>query len=126
MKKYMRQNDTKPFLQVQIYDATDNPVNSAVVDLTGAAVRFIMRGADGTAKVTATLAGTEFIDRPNGIVRYEWETGDTDTCGEYCVEFEVTDSTAYISTYWDVRTAQEIATEQPPEPLVIAIVDDLG
>jgi len=126
MRRYMRQNDTKPYLTVQLRDATDDPVTSSVVNLTGATVKFIMRGSDGTAKVDATLAGSEYVNRTSGIVRYEWLAADTDTCDDYHAEFEVTDSEAAVTTYWDKRTAEEISDEVAPESLIISIVDDLA
>jgi hypothetical protein len=107
-------------------DATDDPVQASPVDLSGATIKFIMRDTSGTVVVEATLAGTELVDLPNGSIRYEWVAADTDTVGDFYVEIEVTDSDSFITTYWDLRTAQEVADDEPPVPFIITIVDDFA
>lgn len=57
------------------------------VDLTGSAVEFLMMDAAGTIKVQADA---EIISATAGTVQYAWETGDTDTAGEFRAEIWVT------------------------------------
>jgi len=78
-----KRNDRLPPLDAVLVDADD-----AVVDLTGATVKFIMRapGAE-TAKVDATAT---VVTPASGEVRYSWGANDLDTVGFYRGEFEVT------------------------------------
>lgn len=127
MIKYMKQNDTEPPLRAQLKRVTANPLQTTVVDLDGATIKFIMRHyGSGVVKVEATLAGTEIVDASNGQVQYEWDAADTDTCGDFLCEFEVTDSGSGVGTYWDLRTAQEMDDAESPEPLIVRIVDDFA
>ncbi len=87
----IKQNDTSPSLQATLKDAS----GTAIV-LTGASVRFHMKALDGTVKVDAAMTIT---DNLNGVVQYDWQTGDTDTVGSYSVEFEVTYSDSTIETF---------------------------
>lgn len=87
----IKQNDTSPSLQATLKDAS-----GTVIALTGASVRFHMKALDGTVKVDAAMTVT---DNLNGIVQYDWQTGDTDTVGSYSVEFEVTYGDSTIETF---------------------------
>ena len=87
----IKQNDTSPSLQATLKDAS-----GTVIVLTGASVRFHMKALDGTVKVDAAMAVT---DNLNGVVQYDWQTGDTDTVGSYSVEFEVTYFDNTIETF---------------------------
>ena len=87
----IRQNDTSPSLQALLKDADRNPI-----DLTGASVRFHMKAVGGAVKVDAAMT---VVDQDNGVVQYDWVTGDTDTVGTYNVEFEVTYSDGAIETF---------------------------
>ena len=87
----IKQNDTSPSLQ-----ATLNDASGTVIILTGASVRFHMKALDGTVKVDAAMTVT---DNLNGVVQYDWQTGDTDTVGSYSVEFEVTYFDNTIETF---------------------------
>ena len=87
----IRKNDTSPSLQALLKDADSNPI-----DLTGANVRFHMKAIGGAIKVDAAMT---IVDQNNGTVRYDWNTGDTDTVGTYEVEFEVTYSDGAIETF---------------------------
>lgn len=79
---YIKEGDTAPPIVAILKDAEED-----VVVLTGATVRFIMNDKlSGTNVVDA--AGT-VVDSDNGVVAYEWQTGDTDTPGVYNGEFEV-------------------------------------
>jgi hypothetical protein len=77
----LKQNDTSPSIQATLKDAS-----GSAVDLSGATVKFHVKSVDGTLKVnqTATL-----VDEDNGVVKYDWQAGDTDTVGTYYAEFQV-------------------------------------
>lgn len=87
----IKQNDTSPSLQATLKDASLSPV-----DLTGATVMFHMKSVDGTVKVDQEMTIT---DDTGGVVRYDWQSGDTDTVGTYYVEFEVTYADSSIETF---------------------------
>lgn len=88
---YIKQNDTSPALQVTLKDGDGN-----VVDFTGATVVFSM-SAGGVVKVNEQAATS--VDAANGVVKYSWAAGDTDTPGNYLGEFEVTFAGGAIQTY---------------------------
>jgi len=77
----IKRNDTLPSITATVKDSSGN-----AVDLTGATVKFLMY-REGTEKVNDSA----IIKSPptDGIVRYDWKTGDTDTEGEYKAEFEI-------------------------------------
>lgn len=87
----IKQNDTSPSLRATLKDAS-----LTAIDLTGASVQFHMKAIDGTLKVNAAM---DITDAFNGVVQYDWQSGDTDTVGAYYVEFEVTYADASIETF---------------------------
>ena len=87
----IKQNDTSPSLQATLKDA-----DLTAIDLTGATVRFHMKSVDGTVKVDEVMT---VVSEANGIVQYDWVSGDTDTVGTYYVEFEVTYADASVETF---------------------------
>lgn len=87
----IKQNDTSPSLQATLKDASLEPIG-----LVGASVQFHMKSVDGTLKVDAAM---DVIDSDNGIIQYDWQSGDTDTVGTYYVEFEVTYTDATVETF---------------------------
>lgn len=124
MIKFVKQNDTTPNVRAVIYTVTGDPAVASVVNLTGATVKFIMRQSGvAAAKVDTTATVVVAAD---GTVQYEWVAADTDTAGDYLGEFEVTDSSGDVTTYWDLRRAADIGNNLPPEPLIIRIVEDLA
>jgi hypothetical protein len=122
--KYIKQNDTSPNVRATLYTVTGDPAVASVVVLTGASVKFIMRQS-GVAAAKVDTAAT-IVDATAGTVQHAWVAADTDTVGDYLGEFEVTDSSSNVITYWDLRTVAEIGDNLRPEPLVISIVDDLA
>lgn len=120
----MKQNDTAPNVRAVLYSVTGDPAVASVVNLSGATVKFIMRTHGSTTAKVDTSASV--VSASAGTVQYEWLAADTDTVGEYLGEFEVTDSGSDVTTYFDLRTAQEIADGLPPRPITISIIDDLG
>ena len=87
----IKQNDTSPSLQATLKDAALDPIN-----LTGAAVRLHMKSVDGTLKIDRAMT---VVTPLQGIIRYDWQAGDTDTVGTYYVEFEVTYADASVETF---------------------------
>jgi hypothetical protein len=59
----------------------------AIVDLTDTTARFIMTDKLSGTKVVD--ADATVVDPTNGIVQYQWVTGDTDVASSYKAEFEV-------------------------------------
>jgi hypothetical protein len=87
----IKQNDTAPVIQ-----GTAKTRAGAVIDITGATIRFHMNDSTGTNKVDA--AGS-VVDGPNGVMKYEWSAADTDTVGTFDGEFEVTYADSKIETF---------------------------
>ena len=95
---YIKEGDTSPAIQYQLQDEDGD----AIV-LTGITnLRFIMSlpGA-ATAKVSSALAAgfVSVVNATTGIVKYLWQTGDTDTRGLYRAEWEVTYSDGTVETF---------------------------
>ena len=87
----IKQNDTSPAIQATLKDADGNAVN-----LTGASVQFHMKDQTGTLKVDSAMT---IQNATGGIVTYDWQSGDTDTVGNYSAEFEVTYSDSSVETF---------------------------
>lgn len=103
----VKQGDRLPSLSVTAVQA-----DGTAYDLTGATVVFNMRAADsGTVKVSRSAA--TLVDGATGKVRYDWQSGDLDTNGEYLAEFECTISgrklTIPTNGYIPVRVIDDIA-----------------
>lgn len=77
----IKQGDTLPMLEAQLFDPDGNPLN---LDLCG--VRFYMKNRylSDTINKQASIKDIE-----NGIVQVIWEDGDTSKAGVYKCEFEV-------------------------------------
>jgi len=87
----IKQNDTSPSLLATLKDYDGN-----VINLTNASVRFHMKSIEGTVKIDAAMT----IPNPSlGMIRYDWQVGDTDTVGTYYVEFEVTYADLSVETF---------------------------
>ncbi len=88
----IKTNDTGPVLSVTLTDA-----NGSGIGLAGASARFHMKafGAD-SLKIDAPATIT---DDDDGLVRYDWVAGDTDTAGTYYGEVEVTYGDATVETF---------------------------
>jgi hypothetical protein len=89
---YIKQNDTSPDLQVICKDYSES-----VVSVSGAFVKFLMRNKR-TGEVQVNASGV-VVDGPNGVIKYSWVTGDTDTVGRYEAEFQVTYADSSIETF---------------------------
>lgn len=84
----MKANDLLPTIQAVLTNS------GGAVNLTGATVKFIMRGADATFTPTSGQpkinTAAVIADATNGVVRYDWVIGDTATPGNYVAEWQVT------------------------------------
>ena len=104
---YWKQNDTAPAIAEQLFDGT-----GAAVVLTGASVKFMMWApGDAVVKVNATATIT---DAALGKVSYTPIAADTNTIGDYLVEWQVTFSGGAIETFPNsghqkVRVTDDIA-----------------
>jgi len=93
----MKRGDQSPAIKYQLQDDQGKPV-----DITGfQEVRFLMRpGGDSPLKVDAdTNSGVTVTDAANGVVKYEWGSGDTDTSDGFKAEWEVTYSGGDVETF---------------------------
>tara|TARA_R110000782_G_scaffold1000_1_gene3559 strand:+ start:338 stop:658 length:321 start_codon:yes stop_codon:yes gene_type:complete len=87
----IKQNDTSPSLKANLTDSDLTPIT-----LTGATVKFHMKSITGVVKVDSSMI---IIDAANGVIQYNWSSGNTDTVGTYYVEFQVTYSDGSIETF---------------------------
>ena len=79
---YMVEGDLKPIIQATLRDTA-----RALISLAGATVKFHMKNG---SNLLIDKSGS-IVDN-NGIVKYEWQAGDTYDLGgyEWVAEFEVT------------------------------------
>lgn len=90
---FVKKDDTRPFLDVELSDEGGYPLN-----LGGANITFSMRNsADGVLKVTA--ATCTILSELRGEVRHSWTSAMTDTAGSFEGEFTVTDYESRIQTF---------------------------
>tara|TARA_R110000796_G_scaffold197368_1_gene313717 strand:- start:183 stop:503 length:321 start_codon:yes stop_codon:yes gene_type:complete len=87
----IKQNDTSPSLKANLTDSDLTPIA-----LTGATVKLHMKSITGVVKVDSSMI---IIDAANGVIQYNWSSGNTDTVGTYYVEFQVTYSDGSIETF---------------------------
>lgn len=88
----IKRNDTSPSIQVILLDSGDNPI-----DLTGSTVKFHMKVSFGAEPKISSEA--EIVSPTEGLVQYNWKTGDTDTTGTFLAEWEVTFPNGDIQTF---------------------------
>lgn len=62
--------------------------DGVAINLTGSTVAFYMQDLSGVVKINGS--SVSLIDAPNGLVRYQWVTADTDISGFFIAEFVVT------------------------------------
>ena len=79
----IKAGDLLPALRVTLYqpDGTAQP-------LTGATVRIHVKKPDGTLHFDRAVSAIE--DAAGGVVRYDWQAGDTAVAGRYTAEIEAT------------------------------------
>ena len=90
---YIKQNDTRPELDVFLRDDKDRTIN-----VTGATVKFNMRNAsDNTVKVN--LGSVTTVSSTAGRVKYSFSSAETDTSGNFDGEFQVTFVGGQVETF---------------------------
>jgi|TARA_R110000751_G_scaffold256144_1_gene355642 hypothetical protein len=90
---YIKQNDTRPELDVFLRDDKDRTIN-----VTGATVKFNLRNAsDNTVKINNGSVTT--VSSTSGRVKYSFAASDTDTAGNFDGEFEVTFVGGQVETF---------------------------
>lgn len=92
----MVQNDTAPPISFNIKNSDGSNKN-----LTGATVRFKIKGPAGTLTNNAHNE-CAIVDAVAGNVRYAFLAGDIATEGEYSCDLEVTDSLGKVQTEYDM------------------------
>ena len=90
---YIKQNDTRPELDVFLRDDKDRPIN-----ITGATVKFNMRASsDNSVKIDNGSVTTGSSTAGRG--KYSFTTSYTDTAGNFDGEFEVTFVGGHVETF---------------------------
>lgn len=116
----IKRGATGPSLLVQLFGAGDVPVN-----LTGATIVMRMKPRDGGPLVIDNAPATIFGDPLDGWVDYQWQPGDTDTVGEFDVEWDVTFAggakqtfpiDGYTEVDIDANLVSDPASTLPPLP----------
>jgi hypothetical protein len=82
---YIKRGDTSPALKIAVPDT---------YDLTGAVVSFQMRPRRGLISIDRAA-----VVESATVVRYDWQSGDTDIAGAYEAEFRVTFADLTIETF---------------------------
>ena len=90
---YIKQNDTRPELDIFLRDDKDRSIN-----ITGATVKFSMRNA-ATNVVKISLASVTTVSSTAGRVKYSFTASDTDTAGNFDGEFQVTFVGGQVETF---------------------------
>lgn len=82
---YLVQHDLQPAYAVTLTDSTGGAIN-----VTGATIRFTMAPVDSTALTVNRSTAVTITSATAGQFEYRWQAGNTDSTGDYLVEFEVT------------------------------------
>jgi hypothetical protein len=90
---YIKQNDTRPELDIFLRDDKDRSIN-----ITGAVVKFSMRNAS-TNVVKISLGSVTTVSSTAGRVKYSFTASDTDTAGNFDGEFQVTFVGGQVETF---------------------------
>lgn len=88
--KRISSGDTSPPLRAKLYDEQGDNFN-----LTGYSVTVSVTEAGADSPVVDTSA--TILQEGIGIVKYNWQSGDTDESGAYLVEFVADDGTETIT-----------------------------
>ncbi len=89
----IKQGDTAYSLKRELVDE-----NGLAIDLTGATVTFAMMSAK-TKVVKVPRSTASIVGAPTlGVAQYDWQTGDTNTAGDFLGDFKVTLAGGVIKT----------------------------
>lgn len=77
----IRQYDLSPSIRATLLDA-----DGQVINLTGASVTLKLKLAGSTVVIERTMTVANAVQ---GIVQYDWVSGDTDVAGTYLINFKV-------------------------------------
>lgn len=79
----MKQYDLFPFEYILQYD------DATAIDLTGATVSLTM-WLDGASTPIVDSQACSVITPASGLIRYQWKSAETSTCGMFRLEFLIT------------------------------------
>ena len=88
----VKQNDNSPGVSATLKDA-----DGAAINLSGCTVVFNMR-LKKTGAIKVDEGTVTIVSATDGTVRYDWQTGDTATAGEYYIEWQITDGSGNVQT----------------------------
>jgi hypothetical protein len=88
----MKQGDLFPFEYVLAYD------DGTAIDLITAESVKIYMTADETETAIVDGESCTITDASNGIIKYNWQSGETDDVGMYKIEFLITFTSGAILT----------------------------
>jgi len=111
----MKAGDLEPSALVEL-TSQGRPLNVS----TASSVRFIMR-AHGATTPQIDAAAVKIDDgtvSKRGLVRYEWQSGDTDDAGTYSAWFEVVWSAGRSQTFPPIG-AMTVKIEADPDAVVV-------
>ncbi|MBT4995828.1 MAG: hypothetical protein HOM88_05090 [Hellea sp.] len=80
---YIKQNDTAPSIEAVLTDATGRARSMT----NASAIKFHMTSEGGTSIVTDGLGAV--VNASKGIVKYDWQPGDTANTGIHSAEFQI-------------------------------------
>jgi hypothetical protein len=105
----IKQGDLFPFEYVLTYD------DSTPIDLSGATVT-ITTILDEASSPTVDAETCSITDAINGVIRYSWQSGETDVTGMYRIEFVITFNSGSTLTVpsGDVLWLLIVASTHPP------------
>lgn len=109
--RFIHQNDLEPPIEAILTEIDANGAHTAV-DLSGiVGVKFQMGRRGGPVKINADA---NVVDATGGVVKYEWQDGDTDTAGD----FECT---------WQIEvTAGRFRTFPQPAHATVSVVGEIA
>lgn len=110
--EHIKQNDTSPKLERTYF--TNRDIDSTGVTVSSVNVHMAERGGTTVSLDSTATLESEDYDADSITVSYDWQAGDTDTVGEYNVEFEITYSDGEVETfpkdgYIHLKISKEIA-----------------
>lgn len=79
---YIKAGDTLPNIRGELLDDRGNPA-----DVSGSSITFVLEKRDGSNVISEP--GSLVNGGEDGMVEYQWSTGDTNTPGAYRAEFVV-------------------------------------